>query len=80
MKHGGSIMAFYETATAGRRSVNLERAKYLASPQTKRREKFLRDYRLRQLDELIKQHAGDKDYFASISAWRREKLDLLAQS
>ena len=72
-------MAFYETATAARRSVNLERAKFLASPQTKRREKFLRDFRIKRLDELIKAHAGDKDYFASVSAWRKEKLDLLRQ-
>ena len=69
----------YETAIAGRRSIDLERAKFLASPQTKRRERFLRDFRMRRLDELIKQHAGDKDYFASVSAWRKEKLDLLRQ-
>jgi hypothetical protein len=70
-------MAFYQTATAGKRSVNLERAKFLASPERQKREKFLRDYRIKRLDELIKQHAGDKDYFESMSAWRREKLTLL---
>lgn len=41
--------------------------------------KFLRDYRLRRLDELMQRHKGDIDYDSVMAVWRREKCDLLEQ-
>jgi hypothetical protein len=73
----------YEKATLfARRSIkpptNLA-AKRVLTPEQKRRKAFLRKCRLERLDELIKRHAGDQDYFKSMSEWRREKLDLIEQ-
>ena len=44
-----------------------------------KRRKFLRDYRLRRLDELMRRHRDDVDYDSVMSVWRREKCDLLEQ-
>ncbi len=44
-----------------------------------KRRKFLRDYRLRRLDELMERHKDDVDYMSAMSAWRREKCDLLVE-
>jgi len=41
--------------------------------------KFLRDYRLRRLDELMRRHRDDMDYDSVMGVWRREKCDLLEQ-
>jgi len=66
----------YEKATRfGRSGITVPR---MISPEQKTR-KFLRDYRLRRLDELIQRHKADPDYDSATSAWRREKIDLLAQ-
>ena len=44
-----------------------------------KRRKFLRDYRLRRLDELLQRHKDNVDYYSVMSAWRREKCDLLME-
>jgi len=41
--------------------------------------KFLLDYRLRRLNELMERHKNDPDYGSVMSHWRREKCDLLEQ-
>jgi hypothetical protein len=51
--------------------------KRVLTPEQKRRKAFLRKCRLERLNELIRQHAGDSDYFHSVSRWRHEKLDLI---
>ena len=59
--------------------INNAAPKRVLSPERQRVETLIRKCRRNQLDWLIKQHAGDKDYFLSVSAWRREKIDLLLQ-
>jgi len=70
----------YETATRfGRHGVpGMVQPKPALTLERKTR-KFLRDYRLRRLDELMQRHKDDPDYFSAMSAWRREKCDLLEQ-
>jgi hypothetical protein len=73
----------YERATRfGRSGVTVPAMitpKRALSPERQRVEILLRKHRMNQLDWLINQHAGDKDYFLSVSSWRREKCDLLEQ-
>lgn len=74
---------YYEKATRfGGESIKppMKLAARTLTPEQKRRAAFLREFRLKRLDELINQHAGDPDYLHSVSQWRREKLDLLEQS
>jgi len=68
----------YETATRfGRHGVpGMVQPKQALERKTR---KFLRDYRLRRLDELMRRHKDDADYDSAMSVWRREKIDLLAQ-
>jgi len=76
-------MAAYERATLfGRSGLKLPamiNKKRVLSPERQRVEGWLRNHRMKQLDELIRQHVDDRDYSASVSAWRREKIDLLEQ-
>lgn len=74
----------YERATRfGRSGVTVPAMINNATPKrdlaAQKRRKFLRDYRLRRLDELMERHKYDLDYGSAMSAWRREKCDLLME-
>ena len=75
----------YERATRFGRSnvtlpfINNAAPKRVSSSPEQKTRKFLRDYRLRRVNELMERHKGDLDYDSVMGVWRREKCDLLEQ-
>jgi hypothetical protein len=70
-------MSHDETATAAKRLIKPPANRLFMTSEQSRREaqlrKWERDFRIDELDGLIRRHRSDKNYAVSVHAWRREK-------